>query len=391
MKKTPIMFMIILIALLLSQAVLAVEPEYEEEMEFVNLTERGTVLEAGEVEPVEGQFFRVQYVTVRIDTGNRKGEVVEVENSLSDHQYYDIIVEKGQKVVLMLEEYEDGSFKTYISDYYRANYLGYLLILFALLVIAIGRIKGVKALVSLAITVAAVLFVMLPLMLKGWNPILVSVITAVVVTIITMVLVAGLNHKTISAIMGTSFGVIIAGIIAFYVGNKASLSGLSAEEATMLMYIPQGIEFNFRQLLFAGIIMGSLGAAMDIGISIASSIEEIHKANPRLSRGRLFRSGMNVGKDVMGTMVNTLILAYTGTSIPMLLLFMAYETELSKVFNLDVIATEVVRSLSGSIGLILTIPITALFASYYSKEQGRKRMRAAKAEMDTMIENEVTE
>ena len=391
MKKTPIMFVIILVAVLLSQAVLAMEPEYEEEMEFVNLTERGTVLEAGEVEPGEGQFFRVQYVTVRIDSGNRKGEVVEVENSLSDHQYYDIIVEKGQKVVLMLEEYEDGSFKTYISDYYRANYLGYLLVLFALLVIAIGRIKGVKALVSLAITVAAVLFVMLPLMLKGWNPILVSVITAVVVTIVTMVLVAGFNHKTMSAILGTSFGVIIAGVIAFYVGNKASLSGLSAEEATMLMYIPQGIEFNFRQLLFAGIIMGSLGAAMDIGISISSSIEEIHKANPRLSRRRLFRSGMNVGKDVMGTMVNTLILAYTGTSIPMLLLFMAYETELSKVFNLDVIATEVVRSLSGSIGLILTIPITALFASHYSKEQGIKRMRAAKAEIDTMIENEVTE
>ena len=391
MKKTPIMFVIILVAVLLSQAALAMEPEYEEEMEFVNLTERGTVLEAGEVEPGEGQFFRVQYVTVRIDSGNRKGEVVEVENSLSDHQYYDIIVEKGQKVVLMLEEYEDGSFKTYISDYYRANYLGYLLVLFALLVIAIGRIKGVKALVSLAITVAAVLFVMLPLMLKGWNPILVSVITAVVVTIVTMVLVAGFNHKTMSAILGTSFGVIIAGVIAFYVGNKASLSGLSAEEATMLMYIPQGIEFNFRQLLFAGIIMGSLGAAMDIGISISSSIEEIHKANPRLSRRRLFRSGMNVGKDVMGTMVNTLILAYTGTSIPMLLLFMAYETELSKVFNLDVIATEVVRSLSGSIGLILTIPITALFASHYSKEQGIKRMRAAKAEIDTMIENEVTE
>lgn len=391
MRKAPIILMIIFIAVLLSQPVFAMEPEYEEEMEFVNLTERGTVLEAGEVEPVEGQFFRVQYVTVRIDSGNRKGEIVEVENSLSDHQYYDIIVEKGQKVVLMLEEYEDGSFRTYISDYYRANYLGYLLILFALLVIVIGRIKGIKALVSLAITIAAVLFVMLPLMLKGWDPILVSVITAVVVTIITMVLVAGFNHKTISAIMGTSFGVIIAGLIAFYIGNKASLSGLSAEEATMLMYIPQGIEFNFRQLLFAGIIMGSLGAAMDIGISIASSIEEIHKANPRLSRGRLFRSGMNVGKDVMGTMVNTLILAYTGTSIPMLLLFMAYETELSKVFNLDVIATEVVRSLSGSIGLILTIPITALFASYYSKEQGRKRMRAAKPEMDTMIENEVVE
>jgi uncharacterized membrane protein len=223
---------------------------------------------------------------------------------------------------------------------------------------------------------------MLPLILRGVNPILVSVITAVLVTVVTIFLVAGINHKSISAIAGTSIGVIVAGVISYVVGNQASLSGLSAEEATMLMYIPQGIQFNFRHLLFAGIIMGALGAAMDVGISIASAIDEIHKANPRLSSRRLFRSGMNVGKDVMGTMVNTLILAYTGTSIPMLLLFMAYETELSKVFNLDVIATEIVRSLSGSIGLILTIPITAIIASYYAKDK-----RVARKTEDT--ENEV--
>ncbi|HZH93689.1 MAG TPA: YibE/F family protein [Tissierellaceae bacterium] len=343
--------------------------EFETEMEFANYTERGTVLQASEIEERPEDYFSVQNVTLRIDSGKFKGDIHEIENVLSDHAYYDIIVEEGQRVSLMIEEYPDGGYNVYISDYYRINSIIYLLGAFVVLVVLIGGSKGVKSLISLGVTISAVLFVMLPLILKGINPILVSVITAVLVTIVTIVLVAGFNHKSLSAIAGTSIGVIVAGVISYIVGNQASLSGLSAEEATMLMYIPQGIQFNFRHLLFAGIIMGALGAAMDVGISIASAIDEIHKANPRLSARRLFRSGMNVGKDVMGTMVNTLILAYTGTSIPMLLLFMAYETDLSKVFNLDVIATEIVRSLSGSIGLILTIPITAMIASYYAKDK----------------------
>ena len=343
--------------------------EFETEMEFANYTERGTVLQASEIEERPEDYFSVQNVTLRIDSGKFKGDIHEIENVLSDHAYYDIIVEEGQRVSLMIEEYPDGGYNVYISDYYRINSIIYLLGAFVVLVVLIGGSKGVKSLISLGVTISAVLFVMLPLILKGINPILVSVITAVLVTIVTIVLVAGFNHKSLSAIAGTSIGVIVAGVISYIVGNQASLSGLSAEEATMLMYIPQGIQFNFRHLLFAGIIMGALGAAMDVGISIASAIDEIHKANPRLSARKLFRSGMNVGKDVMGTMVNTLILAYTGTSIPMLLLFMAYETDLSKVFNLDVIATEIVRSLSGSIGLILTIPITAMIASYYAKDK----------------------
>lgn len=363
---------ILLILLILILMLPSVTFGMDVEADFENFTERGTVLEASEIRDSEYEYFRVQDVLVRIDSGNHKGEEVMVKNELSDHQYYDIIVSKGQKVLLMIEEFPDGEYNVYIADYYRTNQLIYLVIAFMLFVIAIGGIKGIKSLISLGITVSAILFVMLPLMLKGVNPILVSVVTAVLVTIVTIVLVSGINHKSFAAISGTSIGVIIAGLIAFYVGNRAYLSGLSAEEATMLMYIPQGIEFNFRHLLFAGIIMGALGAAMDVGISIASSIDEIHKANPKLSRNRLFRSGMNVGKDVMGTMVNTLILAYAGSSIPMLLLFMAYETELSKVFNLDVVATEVVRSMAGSIGLILTIPITAFIASYLIKEKKNK-------------------
>ncbi len=138
------------------------------------------------------------------------------------------------------------------------------------------------------------------------------------------------------------------------------MTGMSTEEASMLLYIPQGIQFDFKALLFSGILLGALGAVMDVAMSIASSIEEVYKANKELSRGELFSAGMEVGKDVMGTMSNTLILAYTGSSIPLLLLFMAYDTPLVRMLNLDIIATEIVRSLAGSIGLILTIPLTAV-------------------------------
>ena len=143
-------------------------------------------------------------------------------------------------------------------------------------------------------------------------------------------------------------------------------------EAMMLAYIPQEVNFDFRSLLFSGIILGSLGAVMDVGMSISSAIEEIYNANSNITRKDLFTSGMNVGKDIMGTMTNTLILAYTGSSIPILLLFMAYETSMIKILNLDIIATEVIRSLAGSIGLVLTIPLTAFIASVLIKKDNKR-------------------
>lgn len=367
MKK--IIYILVLILLLTSLTVYG-EEEFVE-MEFENYTERGTVLEATEPDPATSFDGSIQYVKVRIDSGKYKGEVIEINNALSNNFAYDIVVEKGQRVVLMLEEYEDGQFEAYIADYYRSNYLLYLVIAFVLIIIIIGRGKGIKAVISLAITILSVLYILLPLMLKGVNPIPISILISILVTIVTIFLVAGINNKSLAAIIGTSAGVIIAGLISFYIGKQVNLTGLSAEEATMLMYIPQEIIFDFRNLLFAGIILGALGAVMDVGISIASSIEEIHNANKSLTRKQLFNAGMNVGKDVMGTMTNTLILAYTGSSIPLLLLFMAYETSLVKILNLDIIATEVVRSLSGSIGLVLTIPITAFIASYLIKSKVR--------------------
>lgn len=334
------------------------------------LDEEAVVLEASEPMGSEDLYedLMMQNVLIEITSGKYKGDVREIENHLSDNAAYNIVVEEGDKVVVMIEEYE-GGYDVYISDYLRSDYIIYLTIFAVLLILAIGRFKGLKSIISLGLTIAAVVYILLPQILKGADPIPVSIMISIGVTIITIFLVGGINSKGISAILGTIAGVVIAGIISYVVGTKVHLTGLSAEEATMLIYIPQGIEFDFKNLLFSGIILGSLGAVMDVGMSISSSIEEIYRANNSLSIKELFRSGMNVGRDIMGTMINTLILAYTGTSIPMLLLFMAYETSLTKVVNLDIIATEVVRSLSGSIGLILTIPITAFISSLLIKRQ----------------------
>lgn len=368
MKKTiSIMILLILVSSL------NVYGQIGETME--SYTEKATVLEIGEVElneEIEGIVSEMQHVVLEVTSGKYKGQIFETENHLSDNSAYNIVIEEGDRVIVVIEEYEDEHIDVYISDYARQNQIFYLLGLFVLLIIVIGKGKGLKAVISLAFTIFMILKVLLPLMLKGVNPIPISIAISIIVTIVTIFIISGINNKSFAAIIGTSSGVIIAGLISYIIGSQISLTGLSAEEATMLMYIPQGVEFDFRGLLFSGIILGALGAIMDIGMSISSAMEEVHNVNKDLTTKELFNAGMNVGKDVMGTMTNTLILAYTGSSIPLLLLFMAYETSLIEIINLDVIATEIVRSLSGSIGIVLTIPLTALVASFLLKRRRDK-------------------
>jgi len=146
-------------------------------------------------------------------------------------------------------------------------------------------------------------------------------------------------------------------------GSAARLTGFGTEEAAMLLYIPQEIQFDFRGLLFSGMIIGALGAVMDVAMSIASAMDEVTLARPRITHDVLLRSGLRVGRNIMGTMSNTLILAYAGGSIPLLLLFAAYGTPMIQIVNFDHIATEVVKAFAGSIGLIAAIPITAVSGS----------------------------
>mgnify|MGYP001485559556 CR=1 FL=1 len=357
----------LLLVILLSICSLTVYAETTEDSSME--METAIVLEAGDIIEAEEFDGGYQNVKLKITSGKYKNKIINVRNDLSLNFAYDIVVKQGDKVIVSVEEIEEGNIEVFITDYMRQHYIFYLTIVFILLIIIIGKTKGLKAVVTLTITVFAIMKVLLPMMLKGANPIPITILISIGITIITIFVVGGINNKSISAILGTSGGVLIAGLIAYFIGSKVKLTGLSSDEAMMLAYIPQKVSFDFKNLLFSGIILGSLGAVMDVGMSISSAIDEIHNANSNITRKDLFTSGMNVGKDIMGTMTNTLILAYTGSTIPMLLLFMAYETSMIKIINLDIIATEVIRSLAGSIGLVLTIPLTAFIASVLIKRK----------------------
>lgn len=364
-----------LIVLILTLSVLLNIGAVNASEDMESYVERGKVLKV-EATPQEDQSFLETYqVTLKILSGEFKGEVVTIEHTLTDSYAYDIPVKAGDKVLLIIDEYIEAGETTYeihITEYVRDTYVYVVVAIFVALLLLIGRKAGLKTLISLTLTIVLIVKVLLPGMLKGHNPIFLTIIVALLTTVITILLISGINNKSIAAILGILGGILAAGFITFYVGSKVKLTGLSGEEVGMLMFIPQGIDFDFRGLLFSGIMLGSLGAVMDVGISVASSMEEVKRANPLIKTKDLFLSGMNVGRDMMGTMSNTLILAYTGSTIPLLLVFMAYETSLLKIINLDIIASEIIRAFAGTIGLILTIPITAISSSLLN--EGKKKV-----------------
>jgi uncharacterized membrane protein len=339
------------------------------------------VLEASQVkektQASEGAPLAYQTVKLKITSGKYKGQIFTIENNLTGNLAFDIIVKKGDKVFVYVEPQKNGHVDVFILDYYRQDYVLYLTLLFAASLILVGRQKGIKAIITLAFTFFIIIKILLPAILLGYNPIPIAVLVSIIITVLTMFIIAGINSKSISAIIGTTSGVVLAGFIAYFIGSKIRLTGLSTDEAAMLLYIPQQVNFDFKSLLFAGIILGALGAVMDVGISIASAVEEISRANENLTTGQLFSAGMNVGRDIMGTMASTLILAYSGSAIPLLLLFMAYQTSLKEIINLDIIATEIVRSLAASTGLVAAIPLTALAAAILVKK-GKSEYPVAK-------------
>jgi uncharacterized membrane protein len=225
-----------------------------------------------------------------------------------------------------------------------------------------GGKQGLKSLAGLLVCVALIALVLLPLSLRGFNPLLTAVVVCILTTATSMFFVGGFSRKTAAAVIGTAGGVIVAGLAAQLAIQAAPLTGLSSEEAQILRgsVLSQPAHF-YSGLLAAGMLIGALGVIMDVGISIASAVYEVSRLNSELDKRSLYNSGMNVGRDIMGTMTNTLVLAYAGGALPLLLLIAQMPSV--KFLNLDLVATEIVAALSGSLGLVCTIPLTALAAA----------------------------
>ena len=329
---------------------------------------RGRVIIVEDFE-TEGRMATVeQRAQVRITSGPHQGETVAVKNQYNqDNPYLNIYLEEGSEVILVADEVGGELRDVHLQDVARDRGLFYLLGVFVLLLLIIGKVQGLKTVITLAFTALVIVKFMLPSLLGGSEPILIAIIGAIIIIIPTLFVIGGFNAKSIAAIIGTACGVVVAGLLAFWVGEVSHLTGFSSEEAQMLSRL--GHDIDVRGLLFAGIIIGSLGAVTDVSMSVASAIYEIGRNRAQVELRPLIGAGMNVGRDIMGTMANTLLLAYVGGAIPLLLLLMGSDIAWLRIINMDLMVTEFVRGITGSIGLIISIPITAVIAGILVNNQ----------------------
>jgi uncharacterized membrane protein len=349
----------------------------EEKKDETNLKEesfKAKVIEAGESyerDNGSGGKETVQDVKVKILEGKNKDEKFSTTYVLTydlDNKIIGYKLREGNTVFVNFSE-ENGKVKVSIQDIVRQNYLIGLVIFFFASIILIGRKKGLKSIIGLVITVLAIFFILVATIFKGYNAILVSIGTSFLIIVLTFAIIGGWNKKTFSAALGTLGGVVLAGVIASITGYLAQLSGAGKEEAIMLSVASKDVVFNFRELLFAEIIVSALGACMDVGMSISSSLSELKMKNPSMTGKELFKSGMNIGGDMIGTMTNTLILSFIGSSLVLVLLYMSSSVKFTDVINIEAIATEAVCAIAGSIGIVYTVPITAIIYSFMNRDK----------------------
>ncbi len=345
-----------------------IEDRYGKGAEFYNGVITEIIEEDLNKDPIlDGVEIGYQKVVAKVTEGQYKDNTYEIKNNIS--RLYNYKVEEGTKVVLILYKQNDGNMIWDVYGYDRSSMIYVLAGIFIIVVIIIGGVKGIKSLVSLMFTLVTVIFLMLPLMFRGVEPMLAAVVSATLSIIVTLSLVSGINKKTVTAIIGTISGVVISGIIAYIFGELTHSSGMTMNDTESLIYIAEGTNLKVKGIMFAGILIASLGAVMDVAMSISSSLFEIYEVNKNIKQIDLFKSSMNIGKDIIGTMTNTLILAFAGGSITTLILIFAANMPYNKFINLEVLAIEIIQGLAGSIGIVLSVPITAAVGSYLCRKK----------------------
>ena len=333
----------------------------------------GTVLEEEQmqVDPARAQRgLGGTILKVRVTSGPDAGQEVIIINRTMERSFYNILAKAGENVILAQTQDLSGKTSYHIADYERGKGLLWLTGLFIILLVMFGRGVGLRAVFVIGASLAILYYGFVGQVLAGSIPVMwLTFMVAAIISAMTLFSVGGRDPKTWAAFAGTIGGVAAAGILAGLTIKFMHLTGLSSEES-MILKATTLKHVDFQGILFAGIVLGALGAVMDVAISIASAQQEVGRNNTALSRLELFQSGMAVGRDVMATDANTLILAYAGSSLPLVLLIASQpDLSLLRVLNLDLLVTEFVRALAGSIGLILCIPLTAAAGSFILKSR----------------------
>lgn len=313
-----------------------------------------------------------QKVRVKMLTGARKGEELDITSSSG--YLFGAACKIGMKVIVMQSVAGETTIASvYTQDREWVIYIFALLYLLALCII--GGKQGIKGCLGLVFTFFCVIFVYLPLVYLRFSPFWAAVFICFLTTLVTMYLIGGPTKKTCAATLGTLAGVVLAGLSAWCFSKASGISGYNVSDIETLMTLWNTNRIQVGGLLFSGLLISCLGATMDVAMSISSAIDEIYKQNTALSRKELFKAGMRVGRDMMGTDSNTLILAFAGSSVSTLLLDYAYDLPYQQIINSNNIGIAIMQGLAGSFGIVLSVPLTVLICTvlFHKNETASQR------------------
>lgn len=331
---------------------------------------RGRILEVVEEGVAgEGEFAQpYQRLRLRLEGGFWSGQELEVEHGLLTVTNESQLFAAGDRVFVEHLRSVEGEDLFFITDHVRSAPLVWLTLLFVAATLLLSRWQGLRSLLGMAVSLAMVIWFVVPQILAGRDPVFIAVTGSVVMMAVSLYLVYGWRPKTHVAVAGLLLSLVLTGLLAAWFVGWARLSGFGAEEASFLQVA--GVHLDTRGLLLAGIIIGTLGALDDVAIGQSSALFELSSANPNLSWLALLRHGMVIGRDHIAAMVNTLLLAYVGAALPLVLLISANAEPLGMTLNRQIIAEEIVRTLVGSLGLLAGVPLTSVLAATVARRRG---------------------
>lgn len=319
----------------------------------------------------EGRRVGTQELEIQIQTGAHKNEVMSLTNYMS--ALFNVDLKKGDSIIVRIMTDEDGAYYASLFNYNRGRVLGVFVLLFFVLLAVLGGKKGLGALLGLLFTLGCIWLILIPCLIRGIPAVPVTVGIIAVTAAGALIFLNGFSEKTLCSVLGCVIGVVAAGGIAVAVGAATPMNGFNMSEAENLLLYGADKGLKISGLLVCGVLISALGAVMDVALGIASAVWELHEQNPALTARQLFRSGLHIGQDAMGTMANTLILAFAGSSLNMLILVQTYEIPFLQLINTDYICIEVIQSIAGAMGILLTVPIVAFISARLMASQGKRR------------------
>lgn len=303
-----------------------------------------------------------QILRVTMLQGEHTGKSLQIDYGTRQIRSDMISIRAGERLLVTVSSLPDGTLSAHFIDFYRGNSLLLLVGIFIAASILISGWKGVRSLLGIILSLAVIILIILPGIQQGKDPLMTTILGSFFFVSFSLYIIYGWNVKTHAAVLGSLLALTLTGFLAYFFVNHAQLTGYGDENMFYITQLSQNT-FNVRNLLLAGILIGTLGVLDDLVIAQASAVFELYRNNPNQTFKRLFTSAMNIGKDHIAATVNTLVLAYAGASLPMLLLFSFRNVDYGLAINLEFIAEELVRTMVGSLGLFIAVPITTSLAA----------------------------